>query len=174
VSRTRDAIRLLVEHGALWKPDPSGIHDLRRILYKIEPQVTGRTRRTARPSQRVRQRLPVRLPADAADAGAPQFLRTTDGGLGLTLDGRRKSAVKETRPPTPSRYVLASYDREKLYKEVWAEPTQKVAARYGVSDVALAKACRQLQIPKPPRGYWAKKAARQPVPRQPKLLPLKT
>src|SRR5690606_8721053 len=40
LSRTRAAIRLLVEHGALWKPDASSLSDARRILYKIEPQVT--------------------------------------------------------------------------------------------------------------------------------------
>jgi len=40
VSRTRDAIRLLVDHGALWKPDASSLNDARRILYRIEPYVT--------------------------------------------------------------------------------------------------------------------------------------
>jgi hypothetical protein len=30
---------------------------------------------------------------------------------------------------------------------------QRVAQRYGVSDVAIAKACTLLNIPKPPRGY---------------------
>jgi hypothetical protein len=49
------------------------------------------------------------------------------------------------------------YDRDKLYKEVWEEPTTKVAKKYGVSDVALAKTCKKLHIPKPPPGYWAKK-----------------
>ena len=39
VSNTREAIRLLVEHGALWKPDKS-INDVRRVLYRIEPEVT--------------------------------------------------------------------------------------------------------------------------------------
>jgi hypothetical protein len=39
---------------------------------------------------------------------------------------------------------------------VWAEPIVKVAARYGVSDVGLAKALRQMLIPLPPRGHWAK------------------
>ena len=34
-----------------------------------------------------------------------------------------------------------------------------VAARYGVSSVALAKTCRKLAVPTPPRGYWALKAA---------------
>lgn len=40
VSRTRDAIRLLIEHGALWNPGGSSLNDVRRILYKIEPEVT--------------------------------------------------------------------------------------------------------------------------------------
>ena len=39
----------------------------------------------------------------------------------------------------------------------------------GVSDVAIAKACKQLRIPKPPRGYWAKKAAGQQVDTRPAL-----
>jgi hypothetical protein len=38
-----------------------------------------------------------------------------------------------------------------------------------VSDVAIAKACTLLDIPKPPRGYWAKKAAGQKLPQRPAL-----
>ena len=91
--------------------------------------------------------------------------------VGLTLDGRRRSEIRQEDRP-PSAYVLASYDRQRLYDEVWSEPTRTVAARYGISDVALSKVCRQLRIPKPGRGYWAKKAAGQPVPRHPKLPPL--
>jgi hypothetical protein len=48
------------------------------------------------------------------------------------------------------------YDREKLYEQVWAEPVLHVAKLYGVSDVRLGKVCRILDIPVPPRGYWAK------------------
>ena len=77
--------------------------------------------------------------------------------LGLTLDGRRRHDMA-TRPP-PAPYVLATYNRERLYEEVWLEPTQTVAKKYGVSDVALSKVCGQLQIPKPPTGYWANKQA---------------
>jgi hypothetical protein len=51
------------------------------------------------------------------------------------------------------------YERDKLYAEVWEEPMLTVAARYGVSSVALAKTCRKLGVPTPPRGYWALKAA---------------
>ena len=46
-------------------------------------------------------------------------------------------------------------DRDKLHAEVWAEPMTKVSKRYEISDVALAKVCRKLNIPVPERGYWA-------------------
>lgn len=49
------------------------------------------------------------------------------------------------------------WDRNQLYEEVWKEPLIRVAKKYGVSDVAISKACRKLQIPLPGRGYWAKK-----------------
>ncbi len=53
------------------------------------------------------------------------------------------------------RYTL---DRDKLYEEVWTEPMTKVSKRYEISDVALAKVCRKLEIPVPERGYWARVA----------------
>ena len=49
-----------------------------------------------------------------------------------------------------------SLSREDLYLLVWTLPTTKVAKTLGVSDVAVAKRCKKLNIPKPPRGYWAK------------------
>jgi len=48
------------------------------------------------------------------------------------------------------------YEREKLYNEVWVDPVTIVAKRYGISDVALRKICRRMNIPVPPRGYWAR------------------
>lgn len=51
------------------------------------------------------------------------------------------------------------FERERLYEEVWAEPVIKVAENYDVSGVALAKTCRKLGVPLPPRGYWAKAKA---------------
>jgi hypothetical protein len=53
----------------------------------------------------------------------------------------------------------------------------KLAPEYGVSDVALARTCRKLQIPMPGRGYWAKLAAgkrvrsRPPLPQIPNVGP---
>jgi hypothetical protein len=38
-------------------------------------------------------------------------------------------------------------------------PTRKLAATFGVSDVAIAKWCRKAGVQKPPRGYWAKMQA---------------
>ncbi|QNI35886.1 hypothetical protein [Edaphobacter albus] len=58
-------------------------------------------------------------------------------------------------------------DRDQLYAEVWSEAMTKVSTRYGVSDVALAKICRRMDIPAPERGYWARVAAGQKLPRPP-------
>lgn len=62
-----------------------------------------------------------------------------------------------------------TYNRNQLYKEVWDEPVVHVAKRYGVSDVAIRKVCKSMDIPIPPRGYWAKihagmKAEKTPLP----------
>lgn len=47
-------------------------------------------------------------------------------------------------------------DRETLYHLVWTEPTSSVSKTLGISDVAVGKRCKLLNIPKPTRGYWAK------------------
>jgi hypothetical protein len=51
-----------------------------------------------------------------------------------------------------------TYRREVLYEEVWREPATEVARRYSISSVALGKICRELGVPVPGRGYWAKHA----------------
>jgi hypothetical protein len=38
-----------------------------------------------------------------------------------------------------------------LYTLVWEQPVTKVAAKLGISDVALHKICRKHNIPVPPR-----------------------
>ena len=169
VPKGRSAIRLLVERGAKWTPEQSSLNNARRILYRLEPDVTV-------------ELIGLLLDRDGGEDAARVLLRVPRmrqhvatcerqlSRLGLTLDGRRRREVAVT--PAPSAYVLATYDRERLYKEIWSEPTQTVARKYRISDVALAKVCKQLQIPKPPRGYWAKKVAGKPVQRRPRLAPL--
>ncbi len=48
------------------------------------------------------------------------------------------------------------FTRQEMYDLVWSEPMVKLAKKWGVSDVALAKACRRAEIPLPGLGYWAK------------------
>jgi len=50
----------------------------------------------------------------------------------------------------------SKWDRQELYEKVWQLPLRKLAAEYGVSDVALGKVCRKLQIPLPGHGHWTK------------------
>src|SRR5262245_22310464 len=65
---------------------------------------------------------------------------------GLIASSRKADCWKIARMTT----------RERLYAEVWAEPMTTVAARYKVSSNYLARVCRYLNLPCPPRGYWAK------------------
>lgn len=46
--------------------------------------------------------------------------------------------------------------REALYEEVWSAPMTTVAKRYDVSSNYLARICESMNVPHPPRGYWAK------------------
>jgi hypothetical protein len=58
-------------------------------------------------------------------------------------------------------HETVTYRRTQLYEEVWTEPVEAVAKRYGISGVALGKVCRKLDVPVPGRGYWARKRAGQ-------------
>ncbi len=49
--------------------------------------------------------------------------------------------------------------REELYVLVWATPMIRLGEQFGLSGNGLAKICRKLDVPYPPRGWWAKKAA---------------
>jgi len=49
--------------------------------------------------------------------------------------------------------------RKQLYELVWSEPMKTLAPRFGISDVALKKACARAEIPTPGLGHWARKAA---------------
>ncbi len=58
--------------------------------------------------------------------------------------------------------------REELFALVWEKPTSEIAKELGLSDVAIGKLCAKLQVPKPPRGYWARVQAGK-RPRRPAL-----
>jgi len=118
VSKGREAIRLLVEHGAVWKPEPSTLNHTRRILYRIEPEVTveliGQLLNHEEGEHAVRELLRVPRMRQHVASCERQLSQ-----LGIALDGRRRSDVSARRAPSP--YILAQYERERLYEEVWSE-----------------------------------------------------
>ena len=89
------------------------------------------------------------------------------GIFAKTHEDRKKS--QSPGLPLVSRELISRYNREELYKEVWSQPIQKLAAAYGLSDVGVGKVCRKLRIPLPGRGYWNKKNAGKPVGTRPPL-----
>src|SRR6266702_8626029 len=58
--------------------------------------------------------------------------------------------------------------RQSLYELVWSTPMSDLATQFDISDVALAKRCKQVDVPVPYRGYWARVAAGQ----KPNRIPL--
>ena len=70
----------------------------------------------------------------------------------------------------PTNFITLS--RSALYDLVWTKPVTELAKEFGISDVALAKRCRAINIPLPPRGYWARVAAGQ-TPKRPPLPPFR-
>jgi hypothetical protein len=169
-----DTIQLLLEKGALWRPDVDrDVESVRRSLYECEPDVTVEL-----VAQLVKHRA-------CSDEALHNLLRTPAmkkhlvpvvrrlGLMGYDVRTREQKKEEERQKETSRQWALrelaSRYDRQKLYEEIWSEPIQHVAKKYGVSDVGLAKVCRKLDIPRPGRGYWAIKAAGKPVPRQPTL-----
>jgi len=63
------------------------------------------------------------------------------------INGEGGGAKTDLQPEGP-------ITREELYELVWSGPLTHAAKRYGVTDVAIAKWCRKLNVPKPGRGYW--------------------
>ncbi|MGU1788041.1 hypothetical protein ACSERT_24985 [Pseudomonas aeruginosa] len=57
--------------------------------------------------------------------------------------------------------------REALYDEVWRHPMLRVAERYGVSSSFMARVCASMNVPRPPRGHWAKLEHGKPSPQVP-------
>jgi hypothetical protein len=69
---------------------------------------------------------------------------------------REKRKFEREERTNAIRRLMRDYDRNVLYEQVWSKPALTVAKDYGVSSVWLGKVCRQLNVPVPPRGYWAR------------------
>ncbi len=163
VYRTFDTLESLASAGALWRPsERSDALRVRRTLLKSEPDLVidlfNLFKKTGACTQEtIRDFLDTPRMRDHLKDKGWHLTR-----LGI---GRNEKHAGEQFPYM----LLARYDREKLYDEVWSQPMWKLAPEYGVSDVALAKTCKKLKIPTPGRGYWAKLAAGRVRERRPPL-----
>ncbi|OGL17563.1 MAG: hypothetical protein A3F92_09165 [Candidatus Rokubacteria bacterium RIFCSPLOWO2_12_FULL_71_22] len=91
--------------------------------------------------------------------------------LGLVkkpITEREKQRLERERRAEEIERLMCRYDRAALYDQVWSHPVQEAAKMYGISGVRLGKVCRTLNIPVPPRGYWARVRGGQTV-RRPSL-----
>jgi hypothetical protein len=52
--------------------------------------------------------------------------------------------------------MIKMFAREELYETVWSESISSLAKKYKVSDYALRKVCKRMNIPLPNNGYWSK------------------
>jgi len=59
------------------------------------------------------------------------------------------------------------FTRQEFYELVWSKPMTQLAKEFALSDVALHKICKKHDIPNPPLGWWAKKAAGKAVTQTP-------
>jgi hypothetical protein len=131
----------------------------------------------------------TRTPAMRAKMQKVGFIPTERGGR--TADpGNRPSGSREVlwkcgielpkpAPPPLPRTVWIGWEgpgseetrmtRAELFERVWATPVATLCRHWGFSGPGLAKACKRLKIPVPPRGYWGKKGAGRGRPRRPVL-----
>lgn len=93
---------------------------------------------------------------DLTDAATKKTYR--DFGVELT----KTLSEKFVESRYLSRKVIRP-SKEELKNLLWEMPTIKVASQFGVSDKAIEKWAKAYKIEKPPRGYWAKKAAENKV-----------
>ena len=49
--------------------------------------------------------------------------------------------------------------RQQLFEKIWTTPATRLSEVLGLSGPGLAKVCARHDIPVPPRGYWARRAA---------------
>ena len=156
--------------------------DLMKMLAKDEycsPEVLQELGRT--PSIRARMKKVGFFPPSPEEPRRFERPRPTRSREVLAKFGVEVPKPAKTTPKLPRTVRIGAWrrngqqirlDRAGLFDRVWSEPIAKVAEKWRLSGPGLAKACRRLQIPLPPRGYWAKLEAgrrlrRPPLPKLP-------
>lgn len=74
-------------------------------------------------------------------------------------EAERKAKEEAFRAAHPRCQEWRGLATAELQRMVWTSPTVEVAKLFGISDVAVAKECRNRGVPKPPLGFWARVAA---------------
>jgi hypothetical protein len=190
--RSTEPLRYLFEVGARWETSTlQEIADVRRELLRM-PEDTfidvmsllatkdycspdtlhdlGRTR-----AMRARIAKVGFMPAAANDPRRfdrprPPHARDVLSKFGVMppkFDRRLPPSVWIGSPRAATQRITLT--RNALYDRVWSEPVERLARTWGLSGRGLAKVCRRLQVPVPPRGFWAKarhgqRARRPPLP----------
>jgi len=78
-----------------------------------------------------------------------------DCGKEVWRSSKRCRACSNKVLPHPTKIIWPT--REELERLVWEKPSTHIAKQLGVSDSAVKKHCRKLEISKPKPGYWTKK-----------------
>ena len=151
--RTAETVEAVLNCGVRWEEtDPRKLTGIRKSLLGIRDYEL----------KRILSRLA------RADICAPEtyheLLRTPTMqqrllALGLVkkpMSEREKHQAERKRRADEVERLISRYDRATVYERVWSQPVQEVAKTYGISGVRLGKVCRMLEIPVPPRGYWAR------------------
>ena len=136
-----------------------------------------------RPDQSYWSRLHLQLPVEVPPLPAPEPGMAAECVLKRKGVPKPKSGTqppnmtiappqpgKISEPPLKAAAIVpeyVEYTRNQLYEAIWSKPCVKLAAELGISDVGLAKTCRRMGIPRPPRGYWARVEAGEKLKREP-------
>ena len=150
-TNTRATIQLLLEHGALWRPDGAEqVARVRRSLLECEPDVTLELvqrlmKHSACSNDTIRELLRTPTMKKHVIPMVRKFV-----GMGFDVRTTEQKAEDERQKRISHEWALrelaSRYNREEIYEEIWSEAIQKVAKKYNLSDVGLAKVCRKLNI----------------------------
>jgi len=177
--RSTDTIRRLFEVGVRWESaTPEEIKTIRWMLLRTrddtfvelmkllarDAHCTTEILQTLGRTSAMRARMAKVGFIPPLVSGPRRFERPSPTGA---RDVLAKFGVSLPKPRRPLPYTIEigqkhadarpmTLDRPALFRRVWKKPVEILARAWGLSGPGLAKACRRLQIPVPPRGFWAK------------------
>jgi hypothetical protein len=152
-----------IRHSLL-KTSDSVFVDRMKLLSKADycsPEILKELART--PSMRARMKKVGFLPPAHDEPRRVDQFRPTRSREVLKKFG--VDVPKPPPPPVPQSVWVGHWHpngreikvaRNELFERVWSLPVAKLAEEWGITGNGLKKVCRRLQIPVPPRGYWAK------------------